>query len=314
MKEQRTFIFEESEPLRLDAYLAEVMDTVSRSKIKAWCKGGLVLVDGHRRKGSFSVGAGNRIQVTIPDEKVPDTIVPENIPLDIVYEDEQIVIIDKPVGLVVHPGAGIHSGTLVHALAYHFEHLAWRGGALRPGIVHRLDKGTSGLILVAKTDEAHHHLSRQWQEGEVTKVYQALVWGIPDPESGEIKTHIGRHPKYRQIMAAETPGGRFAHTRYKTVETWTEASKLNVHILTGRTHQVRVHLAHLGHPVVGDAMYGKNRHKNLLPTFAPMPERPMLHAALLRFIHPTSGQPLTFKQAPPKDFLDCTQALAHWPF
>jgi 23S rRNA pseudouridine1911/1915/1917 synthase len=301
-------------PERLDTYLAGELEEVSRSKIKSWCKESLVFVDGKVRKGSYTVAEGAKIIIAVPHEPEQETIEGEDLPLDIVFEDDHLVVINKAPGMVVHPGAGIHSGTLVHALVYHFQHLATRGGATRPGIVHRLDKGTSGLILVAKTDVAHQGLSRQWQDREVTKVYQTLVWGVPEPARGELETHIGRHPRFRQMMTADVEGGRYAHTRYKVVEAYPEAAMVNVHILTGRTHQVRVHLAHLGHPVVGDALYGKGRHKNLLKSFAAMPQYPMLHAAMLSFRHPVTGAQTTFKQEPPPAFLKCAQILSSWPY
>ncbi len=313
MRDISNFVVDESGD-RLDVFLSEVMDGGSRRKIKAWCKDGLVLVDGVVRKSSFLVVEGAEVEVRTPEENKISSIVPEDIPLDILYEDDHIAVINKVAGMVVHPGAGVSSGTLVHALAHHFDSLAVRGGHLRPGIVHRLDKGTSGIILTAKTDAAHAHLTQQWQDGEVTKVYQALVWGLPDPPEGEITSHIGRHPKYRQLMAADTPGGRFAHSRYKTIKTFEEAAMVNIHILTGRTHQVRVHLAHIGHPVVGDAMYGKNRHKNLAKSFTKMPDHPMLHAALLRFRHPETNEEMTFKQPPPRDFTACAEELSRWPY
>ena len=313
MSEPMTLIVDTDIPMRLDQYLAETLTSFSRSKVKGWCKEGLVLVEGKASKGSFTVHNGIKIELTIPEEKTLDAIIPEDIPLDVIHEDDHIAVINKEPGMVVHPGAGVWSGTLVHALAWHFKDLSQRGGSLRPGIVHRLDKGTSGIILVAKTDQAHAELSRQWQAQEVTKVYKALVWGIPDPAEDEITSHIGRHPKQRQMMAAEVEGGRFAHSRYKVTEHWEEAASVNVHILTGRTHQIRVHLAHIGHPVIGDAMYGKGRHRNLSKTFEAMPERPMLHAALLRFKHPHSGETLTFKQPPPADFTQCATELARWP-
>ena len=301
------------DPERLDQFLAVELERVSRSKIKLWCKEQRVFVDGQPRKASFTVSEGMRVELEVPQEGEQQSVEPENIPLDIVFEDPEIVVINKEAGLVVHPGAGVHCGTLVNALAYHFSQLAQRGGSLRPGIVHRLDKGTSGLILVAKTDRAHQFLSEQWQAGAVTKVYQALVWGLPDPPQGEIESHIGRHPKYRHLMAANVEGGRRAFSRYKTVETFPEAAMVNVQILTGRTHQIRVHLAHLGHPVVGDAMYGKGRHRGLAGTFPHMPDHPMLHAAMLRFPHP-GGQLLTFKQDPPAAFRECAAHLAKWPY
>ncbi len=313
MTDPLSFAMNRPGPERLDVFLANEMDGVSRGKIKTWCKDGRVRVDGRARKGSYPLQEGMRVDVDVPEEKTMDRIVPEDIPLEIVHEDEAIVVIDKQPGMVVHPGAGVTSGTLVNALAFHFEKLAGRGGHLRPGIVHRLDKGTSGLILAAKTDAAHQNLSEQWQAGTVTKVYQALVWGVPNPPEGEVESHIGRHPKYRQLMAAEVEGGRRAFSRYKTVTPFAEAAKVNIHILTGRTHQVRVHMAHLGHPIVGDAMYGKGRHKNLAKTFLAMPDRPMLHAALLRFRHPLTGREQTFKLPPPPDFLSCAAALEQWP-
>lgn len=307
------FVMNRPGPERLDVFLANEMDRVSRGKIKGWCKEGRVRVNDMPRKGSFQLNEGVRVDVAVPEEKSTDTIIPEDIPLTIVHEDEAIVVINKEPGMVVHPGAGVFSGTLVNALAFHFKQLAERGGHLRPGIVHRLDKGTSGLILVAKTDAAHQNLSEQWQAGLVTKVYQALVWGVPDPPEGEVESHIGRHPKYRQLMAAEVEGGRWAHSRYKTVTAFAEAARVNVHILTGRTHQVRVHMAHRGHPIIGDALYGKQRHKNLAKTFAAMPNRPMLHAALLRFRHPLGGREQTFKLPAPPDFTACAATLSQWP-
>jgi 23S rRNA pseudouridine1911/1915/1917 synthase len=300
-------------PERLDIYLADELEEISRSKVKAWCKEGRVMVEGLVRKSSFLVNEGMQITVSVPRPRELDAIEGEDIPLDILFEDEHIAIINKGAGMVVHPGAGVWSGTLVHALVYHFGKLTTRGGAMRPGIVHRLDKGTSGIILVAKTDLAHQNLTEQWQDGTVTKVYQALVWGVPKPDAGEVETHIGRHPRYRQMMAAEVPEGRWSKSRYKVTDVYPEASRVNVHILTGRTHQVRVHLAHLGHPVVGDALYGKSRHKNLAKSFPYMPEHPMLHAAMLRFRHPASGEEMTFKQKPPQDFLECLAHLEVWP-
>lgn len=299
-------------PERLDVFLASYLEDVTRTKIKNWCKAGEVKVDGLARKGSFMLQGGEQIEIDATAPPELDHIVPENIPLDIVHEDDAIILVNKAPGMVVHPGAGVYSGTLVNALVFHFDQLSQTGGRVRPGIVHRLDKGTTGLMVVAKTDLAHQSLVDQWQAGSVTKVYQTLVWGQPDPPSGDIESHIGRHQRYRHRMTAEAEGGKWSHSRYKTVNTYPEASRLNVHILTGRTHQVRVHLAHIGHPVVGDAMYGGNRHQSLEQAFEAMPTRPMLHAALLRFKHPTTGQELTFKAPLPETFQKCEYALEAW--
>jgi 23S rRNA pseudouridine1911/1915/1917 synthase len=299
---------------RLDIFLAEEYPEVSRTKLKNWCSQGHVLVDGQVRKASFQLQGGEHIVIDPPQEPDLETLIPEDLPLEVVFEDEDLILINKAPGMVVHPGAGIHKGTLANALAFHFSKLSQQGGSNRPGIVHRLDKGTSGLILVAKTDQAHAHLSQQWQAGEVTKVYQALVWGVPDPPEGEIETHIGRHPRYRHKMAAEVEGGRWSKSRYKVTKAYQEAAQVNVHILTGRTHQIRVHMAHLGYPVVGDAMYGKNRHAHFSKSFEQMPDHPMLHAALLSFRHPTTGTELTFKQTAPEDFQSCGEALSGWPY
>ncbi|MCB1044168.1 MAG: RluA family pseudouridine synthase [Acidobacteria bacterium] len=300
-------------PERLDAYLADTLEDVSRTKIKAFCKNGLVRVDGVPRKGSFSVQDGQVIETPLPEPEVEIDIIPQNIPLDVVYEDPHMIVINKQAGLVVHPGAGVKDTTLVNALVYHFNQLSQSGGT-RPGIVHRLDRGTTGLMVVAKTDAAHAALTSAWQSGEVTKVYQALVWGRPDPESGEVESRIGRHPTDRKRMTANTDNGRFAHSRYKVVELYPEAARVNIHILTGRTHQIRVHMAHLDHPVVGDALYGGRRHMALVKQFEAMPEYPMLHAGLLKFPHPKSGEEMGFKLVPGEAFEKIANALSVWPY
>jgi len=313
LEQMPDFLMEPGQSDRLDIVLAQLVPELSRSRIKQLCKEDKARVNGVVRKASFQVQYGDQIEFEIVKNPLEQLeIHPEDIPLDIVHEDESILVINKPAGLVVHPGAGVYNGTLVNALVHHFESLATRGGEQRPGIVHRLDKGTSGLILVAKTDQAHHHLSTQWMDGGVTKVYQALVWGTPEEERGEIITYMGRHPKDRKRMTAEVENGKRAHSRYKVVASYPEASKINVHILTGRTHQIRVHMLHLGHPVIGDALYGGNRHRHLKTAFLEMPDFPMLHAGLLRFQHPTSGETCTFKQEPPKEFNACESILKTW--
>jgi len=298
---------------RLDQFLAAQHPEHSRTTMRQWLAEGRVLVNGQQRKASFALAEGQSVQVDAPENEAPSELTPENIPLSIVYEDETLLIIDKAAGMVVHPGSGVRSGTLAHALLHHFQQLSRLGGPQRPGILHRLDKGTTGLILVAKNDPAHLNLSAQWQAGDVTKVYQALVWGAPNEDHCEVESHIGRHPTDRKRMAAEVPGGRYAHSRFKVVERYQEAARVNAHILTGRTHQIRVHLAQLGHPVVGDALYGGKIHRGLRASFPAMPDHPMLHAGLLRFRHPLSGEPMSFKLEPPAAFQACAAALAHWP-
>ncbi|MCB1052165.1 MAG: RluA family pseudouridine synthase [Acidobacteria bacterium] len=300
---------------RLDQFLAAQLPQWSRTKIKELIVDQKVLVDGQPRKASYLLNEGSSITAELPEDPERITqLTPEAIPLEILHEDDAILVINKPAGMVVHPGTGVYSGTLAHALVHHFAQLSQVGGALRPGIIHRLDKGTTGIILVAKTDAAHLNLTQQWQAGTVTKVYQGLVWGIPNPETGEVESHIGRHPSDRKRMAAEVEKGKQAISRYKVVEAYAEAAKVNVHILTGRTHQIRVHMAHLGHPVIGDALYGGQRHRHLKKSFPHMPEHPMLHAALLRFRHPVTDAELTFKAEPHAAFLRCIENLKAWPY
>ncbi len=299
---------------RLDAYLTNELDEYSRTKIKALCKKGLVEVDGIARKGSYSVSDGQLISCPLPEVELPIDVIPQNIALDIIYEDDAVLVLNKEAGMVVHPGSGIKDGTLVNALVFHFSALSQVGGAIRPGLVHRLDRGTTGLMVVAKTDAAHAALTSSWQSGLVTKVYQALVWGVPNPDHGEMESRIGRHPTDRKRMTADTENGKYAHSRYKTVEAYTEAARVNIHILTGRTHQIRVHMASIQHPVVGDAMYGGRRHQALSKKFEDMPIYPMLHAGLLKFPHPTHGEEMNFRLPASGQFEQVAAALTKWPY
>jgi 23S rRNA pseudouridine1911/1915/1917 synthase len=221
-----------------------------------------------------------------------------------VFEDERLLVLDKPAGLVVHPGAGTKSGTLVNALLHHVRDLSGIGGVLRPGIVHRLDRGTSGLLVVAKDDEAHRALARQFAGRSVEKEYLALVVGVPTRRSGSIELPIGRHPVHRKRMAVRE-GGRSARSDYTVIEVLDESALVRVRIHTGRTHQIRVHLASLGHPVAGDAVYGgarpaANRRDAVRDALAAL-ARPALHAARLAFAHPGSGSPMAFESPLPAD-------------
>jgi 23S rRNA pseudouridine1911/1915/1917 synthase len=300
---------------RLDRFLQARAPDLSRTRLQALIAAGAVLVDGGRAKASLRLRPGARVTVSLPPPE-PLALTPEPIPLAVVYEDADVLVVDKPAGLVVHPGAGHRTGTLVHALLAHCgPALSGIGGARRPGIVHRLDRGTSGLLAVAKTDAAHQALARQLKARTVERRYLALVHGRPTPAEGQVDLPIGRHPRDRLRMAIRPAGeGRAASTHYRVLERFERPSALallEVTLGTGRTHQIRVHLAHLGTPVVGDRTYGRGR------TAPPGPELSArvaalggqaLHAAVLGFTHPTTGARLRFEAPPPPPFA----ALLAW--
>jgi 23S rRNA pseudouridine1911/1915/1917 synthase len=270
-----------------------------------------VRVEGRPAKASLRVKAGLDVDVTIPDV-VPATPRPEDIPIAVVHEDDCLLVIDKPAGLTVHPGAGAASGTLVNALLHHVKDLSGVGGVARPGIVHRLDRGTSGLIVVAKDDQTHRSLSLQFASRTVEKEYLALVLGVPGAREATIDQPIGRHPVERQRMAIR-PDGRAARSSYRLEEAFDGAALLRVRIFTGRTHQIRVHLASLGHPVAGDASYGGRRTPSSQSLAAREAleglERPALHAALLAFDHPTDGRRMRLSSPLPPDIQAVLAAL-----
>jgi 23S rRNA pseudouridine1911/1915/1917 synthase len=280
---------------RLDAFLAAAVPEVSRSHWKALIQEARVTVNGTACKPNHKLKVGDEVFWSIPEE-ASDEVLPEDIPLEILFEDETLLVLNKPPGLVVHPAAGNETGTLVNALLFHdpaFYDLE------RAGIVHRLDKDTSGVMVVAKSEVAMTELQRQFKARETNKAYLALVWGHP-PARGRIENQIGRHPVHRQKMAVLKEGGRVAVSGFETVETFDEVSLVRVKIETGRTHQIRVHMAHLGHPVAGDSVYGRaRRHKLPMP-----PQRQMLHAERLEFTHPVSGKRLSF-EAPLFDDMRC---------
>lgn len=296
---------------RLDQYLAANLTELSRSRIQQLIVDAHVLVNGQQVKPSYKIKPGDRLEVAIPPPPA-SPFSPEPMPLEVVYEDEDLIIINKPAGLVVHPGAGIRSGTLANALSYHFQQLSTLSGALRPGIVHRLDKETSGLLVVAKGDEAHERLAAQWRRREVEKTYIGLVYGIPSPTQGQIDAPVGRHPAHRTKMAVRAKGqGRQALTIYRVIETFADAALLELQLRTGRTHQIRVHLAYIHHPIVGDDVYGagfKTKIKDPVVRQAiNQLGRHFLHAAKLRFHHPRTGLTLEFhSDLPPelKQLLD----------
>jgi 23S rRNA pseudouridine1911/1915/1917 synthase len=280
------------EGLRLDVCLADAVPHVSRSHWKGLIRDELVRVNGRACKPNHKLHGGDEVSWTLPEE-APAEPRPEDIPLEILFEDDDVLVLNKPAGLVVHPAAGNETGTLVNALLFHDPALH---ALERSGMVHRLDKDTSGVMVVARTGAAMTELQRQFKARETNKQYTALVWGHPPP-SGRIETQIGRHPVRRQKMSVLQQGGREAVSSFQTLETFDEAALVEVKIETGRTHQIRVHMAHLGHPVVGDAVYGRPRRKS-----RPLPaNRQMLHAARLEFTHPSSGKRLFFEAPLPDD-------------
>ena len=283
---------------RLDRFLAEHADDLSRSAAARLIKSHLVRVNGQPADPADRVAAGDVVEFEIPEAYVTEASA-ESIPLDVIYEDEDIGVINKPVGMVVHPAPGHYTGTLVHALLGRGGSWSGTGGAARPGIVHRLDKGTSGLIVVARNDASHRKLSAQLKDRTLSRTYLAIVRGRVKDDAGELEGPIGRHPKERKRMAVVS-GGRFARTRYQVVERRSGHTLLRCDLDTGRTHQIRVHLAALGYPVAGDVEYGGGE---------PGLSRPMLHAWRLRLRHPRTGAELSFEAPPPSDFAEFLEAL-----
>jgi len=287
---------------RLDAWIAQTAAGLSRARAQSLIGSGHITLDGRAAKPGVRLLAGQTVRVTLPPPE-PAVPKPEAIALDIVHEDADILVLDKPAGLVVHPAPGHACGTLVNALLHHCSDLGGVGGVERPGIVHRLDRETTGLMVVAKNDAAMAGLVAQFKSGGVRKRYLALVHGTPLPPSGVIRTLIGRHPRDRKRMAVVTRNGKQAVTHFAVVRRFRDACLIEAFIETGRTHQIRVHLSHLGHPVIGDPLYGSRLRDR---TVAGCPCRQMLHAAGLSFAHPTSGKALAFSRPPPPDM----QALA----
>ena len=278
--------------IRIDKYLSDEMQDVSRSRIQKLIESGLVTVNGRSIKANYKVAAEDMINVTLPELEVPQ-IEPEDIPLDIVYEDSDIIVVNKPKGMVVHPAAGHYSGTLVNALLYHIKDLSTINGVIRPGIVHRLDKDTSGVIVVAKNDEAHGKLSEMFKEKTLEKIYVCIAKGIFKEKSGRIKTLIGRDSRDRKKMAVVNENGKIAISNYEVIDEGKNHSLVKVRIETGRTHQIRVHMKHLNHPIMGDTTYGNGNDGA---------DRQMLHAYRLKFIHPTKNTEMTVIAPLPEDF------------
>ena len=285
---------------RLDRFLAENATTLSRSAAARLIKDGRVQLNGRAAQASDHVAKGDVVEFAIP-EPHPTRATAETLPLRLVYQDADLVVVDKPAGMVVHPAPGHHSGTLVNALLGLGGSWSAAGGEERPGIVHRLDKGTSGLIVAARNDQAHRVLAAQLGDRTLSRTYLAIVSGVIKTAAGELEGPIGRHPKERKRMAV-VKGGRFARTRYEVVERKRAYTLVRCDLDTGRTHQIRVHLAAFGHPVAGDPDYGGRR-------LAGDPDRPMLHAWRLRLEHPRTGEEMSFEAPPPADFNDFWSSL-----
>lgn len=288
---------------RLDAFLHERLPQFSRSRLQSWIKQDRVLVDGNALRPSYILRGAETVSVA-PLDLTPLKAAPEDLPLTVLYEDPDVIVVDKPAGVVVHAGAGNHQGTLVNALLHHFGSLSSINGDLRPGIVHRLDRHTSGVLIVARTDHAHRALAAQFHDRQVEKTYLALVHGRIKQSHGRIASPISRDPLHRTRMSARLKSGRSALTEYTVIEQLSDFALLSVRIATGRTHQIRVHLSSINHPVVGDRLYGAPR--STLDRF-------FLHAHRVRFRSPSTGEPITIESPLPPElsaFLNSARASA----
>ena len=292
---QRLTVSPEDAGVRIDKYLAEQLPDITRSYLQKLLKDGSVQMNGKPVKASTKTAVGAVIALTIPEPEEPE-ILPENIPLDILYEDSDVILINKPKNMVVHPAAGHYTGTLVNALMYHCRgDLSGINGVLRPGIVHRIDKDTTGVLIVCKNDRAHNALAEQLKEHSITRKYRAIVCGNLKEDEGTVDAPLGRHPQDRKKMAIVRSGGKRAVTHYRVLERFGNDTYIECQLETGRTHQIRVHMASLGHPLLGDEIYGRAKSPFKL-------EGQTLHAMVLGFIHPTTGEYLEFEAPLPEYF------------
>lgn len=301
MNKNNFIIAEDTQGLRLDKFLSQMNETISRTQIQRLIDDEQVLVNGRKEKASYRLEAGDEIVCEIPSPQALQ-VIPEAIPLDIIYEDADVIVINKPQGMVVHPANGNYTGTLVNALLYHCRDLSGINGVLRPGIVHRIDKDTSGLLVVAKNDMAHQNLAQQIQEHNVKRIYIALVHGNILEPGGIIEAPIGRSLSDRQKMAVVMKNSKEAVTEYFVLERLGQYTLVECKLKTGRTHQIRVHMAFINHPVVGDPKYGHKKEEIKLKGQA-------LHALKIAFEHPRTGERLEFSADPPKIFLETLKEL-----
>ena len=319
-------IQEDEDGKRLDQLLSTLDEIVSRTQAQRLLKSGNVLLNGKAEMSpSRKVRTGQEIMLTIPPPESTE-VLSEAGELDILFEDEHLIVINKAAGMVVHPSAGHHSGTLVNYLLHHCQDLSGIGGVLRPGIVHRLDKDTSGILVVAKTDDAHQNLSEQFKEHSVKRQYQTMVWGVPEKEHGVINAALRRHPVRRKDMSivenenpeeSEREKGKYAVTHWRVLQRFEFSALLACRLETGRTHQIRVHLTSIGHPVIGDPQYGKSPLKRLPSVSAELSQtianfrRQALHAEILGFKHPSSSEWVEYSAAIPDDFQQLLKAIQH---
>jgi 23S rRNA pseudouridine1911/1915/1917 synthase len=295
------FISEEN-GIRLDKWLSEQIPELSRAYVQKLIDDKAVLLNGTAAKASTKISIDDRVEIEIPQSTIPD-IVPEDIPLDIVYEDNDVIVVNKPKGMVVHPAAGHYTGTLVNALMYHCgDSLSGINGVSRPGIVHRIDRDTTGLIIACKNDHAHIVISEQLKAHTITRRYRAIVTGILKEDDGTITGNIARHKTDRKKMAVVSAGGREAITHYHVLERMKKHTYVECRLETGRTHQIRVHMAHIGHPLLGDTVYGSSRDPYGL-------QGQCLHAMVLGFVHPTTGEYMEFSAPLPEYFAHLLETL-----
>jgi 23S rRNA pseudouridine1911/1915/1917 synthase len=310
--------------LRIDKFLMVKLPNVSRSKVQEAIKEGVVLVNGKAVTPNHRIHPKDEIVILMPEKDHVTEVIPENIPLNIVYEDEDLLIINKEAGMVVHPGHSNWTGTLVNALAYHFQNLPTsRNGEMKPGLVHRIDKDTSGLLVIAKTEQAMTHLSKQFFDHSSERTYYALVWGLLNNDEGTIEGHIGRSLKDRRASAVFPEGeyGKPAITHYKVLERLRYVTLVQCNLETGRTHQIRAHMKFIGHPLFGDAMYGGDqilkgekfsKYKAFIENCFKIMPRQALHAKTLGFKHPRTGEWKQFDSELPKDFQDVLEKWQHY--